>query len=104
MGFLSIIGLIVLGCLKDLTLNQSQELSEPRAHEVSFVFKFLAVVSLLLFFAPIVGLVLASVTVLGTFKSRTWPRTVGFLSLILSSLVSGAFVILQILGKFSSSQ
>jgi hypothetical protein len=83
------------------------ELEKYRGTEVSqflyagpsLVFKFLAIVSLLLFFTPGLGLVLSAITVAGTFKSRGWPRTVGRISLGLSILVTIAIVIGLIFGR-----
>lgn len=77
----------------ELTKYQGAGISQFLSDDVSFVFKFLAIVSLLLFFAPIVGLVLAAITFVGTFKSRTWPRTLALVSLILSSIVNAVIVI-----------
>lgn len=77
----------------DLKKYQGAGVSQFLSDEVSLVFKFLAIVSLLLFFTPILGLVLAGITVWGTFRFRTWPRTLGIVSLVLSSIVTVFFVI-----------
>ena len=77
----------------DLERYQGTGVSQFLSDGVSLVFKFLAIVSLLLFFTPILGLVLAGITVFGTFRSRTWPRTLGIISLVLSSILTVFFVI-----------
>jgi hypothetical protein len=80
----------------ELAKYQSTGVSQFLSDEVSFVYKFLAIVSLFLFYMPIVGLVLAGITVLGTFRSHTWPRTVGIISLVLSSILTVFLVIVGI--------
>jgi len=79
--------------IDDLEKYQSAGVSQFLSDEVSFVYKFLAVVSLFLFYMPIVGLVLAAITVSGTYKSHTWPRTLGIISVVLSSMVTVFLVI-----------
>jgi hypothetical protein len=75
-------------------LHSAAELSPYLSYEVSLVVKFLAIASILLFVAPIVGLVLAILTVLLSLKSGGWPRTLGVVALVLSGIVTMAFILI----------
>jgi transcription elongation factor Elf1 len=66
------------------------------ARNVSFVVKFIALASLLLFWAPIVGLVLAVIGLVSS--SDGWTRTVSWVSLFLSGLLTALFVALLAIG------
>jgi hypothetical protein len=79
--------------IEDLERCKHADVSQFLSDQVSFVFKFLAIFSLLLFMLPIFGLVLALATVMGTFRSRTWPRRLGVVSLVLSSIINAVFFI-----------
>lgn len=85
--------------LDEFPRYQHGELNQFLAHDVSFVVKFLAVASLLLCWTPFVGLVLSLLTVVLTLKTPTWARTLGRVSLVLSGLITLAFVVVLTLGK-----
>lgn len=77
--------------IEELAKYQGAPISQFLSYDVSFVFKFLAITSLILSLVPMVGLGLAVLTLLGTFRTRGWPRTLGIVSLIVSAIVSGGF-------------
>lgn len=74
------------------------ELNQFLSHDVSFIVKFLAVASLLLCLAPLLGLILSLVTVLFTIKTPGWPRMLGRISLVVSAPVT---LVLLAAGIFS---
>jgi hypothetical protein len=65
------------------------ELDQFLSHDVSFVVKFLAIASISLSIAPLVGLILSLVTVLLTLKSSGWTRTLARVGLVVSAIVTG---------------
>jgi transcription elongation factor Elf1 len=65
--------------------------------KVSFVVKFLALASLLLFWAPIVGLTLSVIALACSFRKGGWTKTMSFVSVLLSGLVTTAFVAMLVL-------
>jgi hypothetical protein len=67
-------------------------------YEVSFVVKFLAIASILLCVFPLLGFLLALTTVCCTLRVRGWPKTLGLIALILSSLITIPTVVLLALG------
>lgn len=85
--------------LEELGAYRAGELEQFLSHDVSFVAKFLAVASLVLCIAPIVGAVLALIAVLLTLKSSGWPRTVSQVALALSTVITGLFMIALLLSK-----
>jgi hypothetical protein len=85
--------------IDELQPHSAAEVSPYLSHEVSFVVKFLAIASILLFIAPIVGLVLAVLTVILSLRSGGWPRTLGIVALVLSGFVTiSLFVLLAAAG------
>ena len=78
--------------LTDLTWDELTALRPDAAERhiferVSFVVKFLAVVSLVLFTVPIVGLVLGIITTVMSRRTRGWPYRLGLISLALGGLL-----------------
>ena len=86
-----------LSC-QELVNLEGADLRPFISYEVSFVVKFLAVVSILLCVVPLLGLLLALTTVCCTLKVRGWPKTLGFIALIVSSLITIPVVVLLTLG------
>jgi len=84
--------------LEELTEYHPEDLEPHLSHQASFVFKFLAAISLLLFFMPIVGLILAIIALTGTWNRAGWPRTVSRISTVLSVLLSILFAVILALG------
>jgi hypothetical protein len=78
----------------ELDQHSGSDISQFLSFEMSFVVKFLALTSMLLFFAPIIGLVLAIFTVVLSSKSGGWPRALGLVALVLSGIVTIASVAL----------
>lgn len=85
--------------LDELGTYGQEELNQFLSHDVSFVVKFLAVASLVLCIAPIVGAVLALIAVLLTLKTTGWTRIVSRVALALSTVITGLFIIALLLGK-----
>jgi hypothetical protein len=84
--------------LDDLYQCIGVDISRFVFYRVSFILKSLAVLSLLLCWAPVVGLGLSLITFIGTFK---WPsvwRTIAIICLVLSFVVTSLFIIVLILG------
>ena len=74
--------------LEELPHFSSEALEEHLNYEVSFVFRFLAMISLPLSVFPLVGLVVALLALIGTWNRPGWPRTVSRISTVLASIVS----------------
>ena len=68
------------------------------AYEVSFVVKLLAIASILLRVFPFLGFLLALTTVCCTLRVRGWPKTLGLVALVLSSLITLPALVLLALG------
>jgi len=78
--------------LEDLNRLQGLQIDEFLSYSPSFVFKFLSVASLLLCWAPIVGLAVAGIAFLGTRRFKGWPRAVSMTALVIA-IVPTAFLI-----------
>ena len=76
-----------LTCL-ELLNRQGDDLREFISYEVSFVVKFMAVISILLCVIPVLGLVLSLITVCLTVRSRGWPWILGTIALVVSSVTT----------------
>lgn len=85
--------------LDELGEYRHEELDQFLSHDVSFVVKFLALASLVLCIAPVVGAVLALIAVLLTLKSSGWTRTVSRVALVLSTIITSLFVLALLMGK-----
>ncbi len=85
--------------IHELRTHSSSDISQFLSYEISIVIKLLAILSLLLFIAPGMGLVLAIITVILSAKSGGWPRTVGIVALFLSGLVTIALIVLMVVGE-----
>jgi hypothetical protein len=70
--------------LNDLERMHGLHIDEFLSYSPSFVFKFLAVVSLLICWAPIVGLIVAAIAVVGTRRFKGWPKVVSLVALVVS--------------------
>jgi hypothetical protein len=84
--------------IEELQQHSTSDVSQYLSYEISFVVKFLAIASILLAIVPIVGLVLAILTVSLSLKSGGWPKTVGIIALVLSGIVTTATVVALALG------
>ena len=80
--------------IDELRTHSPSDISHFPSYEISFVVKFLAILSLLLSIAPLVGFVLAILTVVLSRESGGWPRTIGIIALVLSGMVTIPLVIL----------
>lgn len=85
--------------LDELGEYPHEDLDPFLSQDVSFVVKFLALASLVLCIAPIVGAVLALSAVWLTLKSTGWTRAVSRVALVLSTIVTSLFVLALLLGK-----
>lgn len=65
---------------------------------ISFAVRFLAIISLALCVLPLIGFVLALITVLSTRKVRGWPRILGLAALAVSSVVTILAIVGMMLG------
>jgi hypothetical protein len=74
--------------LDDLERMQGLQIDEFLSYSPSFVFKFLAVTSLLICWVPIVGLIVAAIAVFGTRRFKGWPKTVSIVALVISVVVT----------------
>jgi hypothetical protein len=74
--------------LDDLERMQGLQIDEFLTYSPSFVFKFLAVTSLLVCWAPIVGLIVAAIAVFGTRRFKGWPKNVSMVALVISVVVT----------------
>lgn len=80
--------------IDELRTHSPSDISHFLSYEISLVVKFLAILSLLLLIAPLVGFVLAILTVVLSRKSGGWPRTIGIVALLLSGIVTIPLVVL----------
>jgi hypothetical protein len=81
--------------LDDLRQCVGVDISRFVFHRVSFVFKTLSVLAMLLCWFPFMGMILAVLALLGTFKSTGVWRTLGIISLAIS-VVPASLVLLHI--------
>jgi hypothetical protein len=72
----------------------ADDLSHFLAGRVSLISRFLALASVLLCWAPIVGLALGIVGILANLRSIGWPRTLSWIGTALSAVVTIAFFVL----------
>lgn len=86
-GGTSILGVIVLGCLKDKTIHVSSEIA-GKCHEISLVIKFILVINCLIFWFPFIGVILAIAGLLGTLKHPSVWRVIAIIFLALSIMAS----------------
>lgn len=82
----------VLG-VEELAVLGDTDVTPYLSYEASFVFKFLAIVSLLLVWMPLVGTVMALITLAGTFRVPGWPRTLARVCTVLSVLLFAAYIV-----------
>jgi hypothetical protein len=83
--------------IADLTERQGTDISEYVSYEPSFVVKFFAIASFVLFWMPFVGLVLALIAFATTFGKRGWVRGLSIISLTFSSLITVALIVMRVL-------
>jgi cytochrome c biogenesis protein CcdA len=74
--------------------EQTEDGASPELEEPDFWDRFLAVLSIALFWAPCVGLVVAVIAFLQNYLVRGWPRTVSRIGALLALLVNIAVLIL----------
>ena len=70
--------------LNDLERMHGLQIDEFLSYSPSFVFKFLAITSLLICWAPVVGLIVAAIAMVGTRRFKGWPKTVSTIALVIS--------------------
>ena len=75
------------------------DLSSHLSVRVSFVSKAVAVLSILLFFMPIVGLILGVLSILLNLRTVGWPKTLSYVSTVLAAIVTFGLMILLALNK-----
>jgi hypothetical protein len=85
--------------LAELGQYSAEELTPHLKKPVSFVVKFIALASLLLFWVPLVGFALSVIGLLASYWTGGWPKRVSLIALVLAFLISVLFVILLINGK-----
>lgn len=76
-----------------------QDLSSHLSVRVSFVSKAVAVLSMLLFFMPIVGLGLGVLSILLNLRTTGWPKTLSYISTTLAALITITLLVLLSLNK-----
>jgi hypothetical protein len=86
--------------LEELDRYTADELGPHLQQRVSFIVKFLVVVSLLLFFVPIVGLVMGLIALIATYRTGGWLKRLSLIGLVLSALVTSLFAVLMVLAAF----
>ncbi len=86
-----------LSCEESASL-EGADLRPFISYEVSFVVKFLAIASILLCVFPLLGFLLALTAVCCTVKAQGWPKALGFIALVVSSLITIPAVVLLALG------
>ena len=74
--------------LSELKNYSPQELSEELSLRNVFIAKVAAIASLLLFFMPFLGTMLAVVALIKSYRTSGWVRTVSIISLVLSLLMN----------------
>ena len=80
--------------------SEREDLVEGGEHEGGrLVPRFLTFTSILLFFIPIMGLVLAVAALIANWNRPGWSRILSRISLVLSGVVTIAFAILMLAGK-----
>jgi hypothetical protein len=79
--------------------NYIEVLDNSSAPHGTFVTRFLALLSVVLCWAPFVGLVLAIPAVVLNRRARGWPRIVSWVGLALSAVVTALLVVILALGK-----
>ncbi len=70
-----------------------EEISQRLVGRVPLISQFLAVASVLLFFVPFVGLVMALIAVIVNRRNTGWLRTLSWIGAILSGLITMLFVV-----------
>jgi len=75
----------------------ADELSYYLTGYISIVARFLAIASLLLFWAPAIGLVLGISAVLANLRTVGWPRMMSWVGAILSGIVTIGLLVLSVL-------
>jgi hypothetical protein len=70
--------------LDDLTQSAGADISRFLSYRISFVFKTLSILSLLLCVFPVLGTVLSCITLIGTYKSPGVWRTIAIISFVIS--------------------
>jgi hypothetical protein len=61
--------------------------------------RFLAILSIGLFFMPLVGLGLPVISLLVNRRVSGWPRTISVVALVLAALVTVVFIVAAIIGR-----
>lgn len=84
--------------IDEIANYSADDLSHFLAGRVLLVNVFLAVASVLLFWAPIVGLILGVIAVLLNRRAAPWLRTLSWVGMSLSAVITVAVVILLIMG------
>ncbi len=79
----------------ELASYEPQQLDRILVKRASFLVKFFALAGLLLFWAPMIGLVLAVVGLLGSARSGGWPKKVSIAATILAALVTVVFFVIS---------
>jgi hypothetical protein len=77
-------------CCQDLKEHRDADVTPFVSYHVSFVVRFLAVMSLLLCLFPFLGLALSLIAVCSAYKTRGWPRKLAMIAVLISGLVTAA--------------
>ncbi len=74
--------------IADIGRYSASELAQYFVGPVSFVAKFLAIASVILFWAPLLGIVVGFIALVMNWRNEGWPRVVSWLGVGLSVLVT----------------
>jgi hypothetical protein len=72
----------------DLQRMEGLQIDEFLFYSPSFVYRFLAVTSVLICWAPVVGLVVAAIALYGTHRFQGWPKKFAIFSCVIGSVIS----------------
>ena len=74
------------------------DLSQHLVHHVSIIKKFLALASVLLCWAPFVGLVMGCISLAVNWRTTGWPKTLSYVGIGANALLTAALMIFIALG------
>jgi len=83
--------------IDELRQHQDSDVSPFLSFEISFVLKTLSVLSLLLCWFPVLGIVLASITLIATIKSPSIWRTLAIISLVASFISTFVLIVIPLM-------